>query len=122
LITDDDIQKLSKNDTSWNYYRDSSDNEVDLILYGEFGNYDGSGYIYDFYYREDLTGESTSTDDPTIAKKYAMNYATLKRAGWFDKSTRAFVVTFCLYDPNSDKWISTLLLFELSVSGIVHPT
>jgi hypothetical protein len=81
-----------------------------LILYGEFGIYDGSGYVRDY-------------DLKTLdADSFRASFIQLIQSGWFDKSTRAFIITFCLYEANSDKWISTMIMFELSVSGIVNPT
>lgn len=102
---------LLQGGTTWTEYSSAEDTEIDMRLTGEFSSYDGSGYYRDIDMND-------YTDETFIANVWNI----LTAAKWFDRSTRAFFITFTMYDANADKWIAAVIMFEFGISGIVNPT
>jgi len=74
------------------------------IYVGNQQTYDSGGYVYQF--RGSLTDLQT-------------NLSTLHRLEWIDSQTRAVIIQFSLYNPNSQLFTSIILLAEfLSTGGI----
>ena len=82
--------ELPNGQSPWNEYQSASDTEIDLVTVGEFSHYDGSGYVRDI----DMTGMT----DVAFNKIFS----EIAAADWFDRSTRAYMIQFTLYDANAD--------------------
>lgn len=56
--------------------------------------------------------------------KYISNIDKLfdPKAGYIDQSTRVHFITFSLYQPISDYFVSVEIMVEFFISGVVHPT
>jgi hypothetical protein len=42
--------------------------------------------------------------------------------GWIQEATRAVILSFTIYIPSVDQWISNVVLIEISTAGAVFPT
>ena len=85
-----------------------SGKELDTYIYiGDYGTYDGGGYVYEFRGRlSDLQN----------------NLSQLHEFEWIDKKTRAVIIQCSLYNPNVQLFTSVTLLVELLSTGAIIPT
>ncbi|OMJ80881.1 hypothetical protein SteCoe_18784 [Stentor coeruleus] len=88
-------------------YTTADSNNITSKIQGEFSEYDGSGYTWDFYATED-NRESFLTSF-TENDLFAVN------------DLRAVIISFTHYSPSYDYWIFTQILIENSVLGSVYP-
>jgi hypothetical protein len=79
-------------------------------LYGQSVKYDGSGWINDI----DISSFSRQKWGTLVSQMRASNY--------IDKQTRAVIVDFNLYLPNTDNFVASIVLFEFTAGGAVIPT
>ena len=59
-----------------------------MIILGEFSDYDGSGYVRDI--------DMENMTDVT----FKQIFGELAAADWFDRSTRAYMIQYTLYDKS----------------------
>ncbi|CAF1098302.1 unnamed protein product [Adineta steineri] len=87
-------------------YKSSKD--LDTYTYvGDYGVYEGGGYVYEFRGRlVDLQS----------------NLSTLHQLGWIDDKTRAVIIQLTLYNPNVQLFTSVTFLAEFLSSSGVYPT
>ncbi|CAG9316204.1 unnamed protein product [Blepharisma stoltei] len=95
---------------SWNVYQSASETGIDWNFDGEFSSYDGSGYIYD------------SWPSNTTKEQFINSYMALKAANWIWLETRGLFLSFNLYAPTYEKFISVCMVMEISTTGLVFPT
>jgi hypothetical protein len=83
-----------------------SGEQLNISIYvGNQQTYDSGGYVYQF--RGSLSDLQS-------------NLSTLHRLEWIDSQTRAVIIQFSLYNPNSQLFTSIILFAEfLSTGGIV---
>lgn len=74
---------------------------------GEYGTYSGNGYVYEF--QGSLSQLKT-------------NLSLLHQLGWIDENTRAIIIQFTLYNPNSGLFTSAMFLVENLSSGGMIPS
>ncbi|CAF4193018.1 unnamed protein product, partial [Adineta steineri] len=82
-----------------------SSKDLDTYTYvGDYGSYEGGGYVYEFRGRlSDLQS----------------NVSQLHTLGWIDNQTRAVIIELSLYNPNAQLFTSVIFLTEfLSTGGI----
>ncbi|CAF1415456.1 unnamed protein product [Adineta steineri] len=87
-------------------YKSSKD--LDTYTYvGDYGVYEGGGYVYEFRGRlVDLQS----------------NVSQLHQLGWIDDKTRAVIIQLTLYNPNVQLFTSVTFLAEFLSSSGVYPT
>ena len=85
-------------------FKTASQNDIDTIIAGEFSEYDGSGFTWDFY----------NYDKSEYEQKVANNTDLLT------SQLRAIVIGFTHYSPNYDYWVFTEILIEISVYGSIY--
>lgn len=86
-----------------------SETKISRTTYGEFSDYDGGGYVFDF---DPLSTNNTWSD----------NIAALQDCNYVDSSSRSLFITFTIMNPSTGIWVSIEYLFEISVLGLVNPT
>ena len=74
--------------------------------WGYFDAYDGSGYVADL-------GYNSSTAQAVISE--------LIEYGWIDRQTRAVLLEFTIYNPNTGYLIISAYHFEILPTGYGHP-
>ncbi len=85
-----------------------SSNKLDTYIYvGDYGTYNGDGYVYEF--RGSLSNLRS-------------NLSQLHQLEWIDKQTRAVIIQMSLYNPNVEMFTSATFLVEFLSSGGVYPT
>ncbi|CAF4099153.1 unnamed protein product, partial [Adineta steineri] len=87
-------------------YKSSKDLDTDTYV-GDYGVYEGGGYVYEFRGRlVDLQS----------------NVSQLHQLGWIDDKTRAVIIQLTLYNPNVQLFTSVTFLAEFLSSSGVYPT
>ena len=87
-------------------YRSSA--ELDTYWYaGDYADYGGGGYVYDF--RGPLS-------------QLRGNLSELHRLGWIDDQTRAVMIQISLYNPNIQMFTSVTMLVEFLSTGSLIAT
>ncbi len=98
---------IKSNSTIDQAFEYKSKDELDTYVYqGDYGSYNGDGYVYEF--RGHLSD---------IQK----NLSELHRLGWIDYRTRAVIIQLTLYNPNVELFISVTLLTEFLSTGGIYP-
>ena len=98
----EDIAEADKPD--WCTFKTSAQSGINSLQ-----TYDGDGYI------QDVPGVTVLSDWQTMIDE-------MESLQYFNASVRAFFLTFSLYNPSQDKFVSTEMLIELSNTGLVSPT
>ena len=82
---------------------------VETILLGQSVTYDASGWIMDFKI------------DTYTRQSWALTMRQLRYLKYIDQHTRAVIIDFNVYLPNTDSFISCNVLFEFTAGGAVIP-
>ena len=69
-------------------------------LSGSLGKYDGNGYYISF------PPYNTTLD------QFQSNLTQMKKDGYFDKSTASIEISFTIYNPKFDYYVSVVFLIE----------
>ena len=95
-------------------WRDAKANRLEgTAQAGQFGAYDGSGFVRGIKPAPDQYAVAPETFDDAIAE--------LKDYLWFDQRTRAAMISFAVYNGNYDMFMSVQFLFEITQAGLVLP-
>ena len=94
-------------------YKSEADTRITRTAIGDFSDYDGSGYVYDF------DPMDTYANWEILMNK--LNDLTDKNP-YFDKSTRSFFISFTVFSPSTSMWVACEFLYEISVVGLVNPS
>lgn len=104
-INDTSIQIINSSINQAFIYQTSE--ELNTYVYvGNFRTYSGGGYVYE------IRG-SLSTLQTNLSRLHQLN--------WIDSQTRAVIIQFNLYNPNSQLFIGVSLLTEFLSSGELIP-
>ena len=94
---------LSFTRTISNAFVHRSSSELDSSTYtGHHATYSGSGYVYEFRGRLNDIRE---------------NLTLLRRLSWIDQQTRAILIQFSLYNPNTAQFTAVTLVAEFLANG-----
>ena len=91
----------------WSEFREG-DSDYSIVK-GEFSEYDGSGYYRDFPHN-------------ITTVEFIEDYIEMTNNNWIQDDTRAVILSFTIFIPSEEQWISNVVLIELSTSGGIHPS
>eukprot|EP00743_Colponemidia_sp_Colp-15_P007414 GILK01008010.1.p1 GENE.GILK01008010.1~~GILK01008010.1.p1 ORF type:complete len:720 (+),score=110.35 GILK01008010.1:59-2161(+) len=102
----EDTSDLVKGGTTYTYESEGQFTDTSINIDGTVASYDGGGYVI----RVAPTEEALSG-----------NLTSMYLDRWLDTYTRAFFVTFGLYNPNSNLFGSCTFMVEFSPEGLILP-
>ncbi|CAF3985937.1 unnamed protein product [Rotaria sp. Silwood2] len=93
---------------AWNYM--SADTTGMGSYSGQYGTYDGSGYVADLAQYERTN------------KRFTNDLNELEKFHWLDKATRALFIDIITYNPSVNLFSYIKLIFEMPLTGGIFPS
>ena len=88
----------------WKKFKSSSDLDYNFFIYGNNGKYDSNGYYQNF------------TAYLTSLSQFRSYLTEMKSQNYIDVPTLAIIVSFAIYNPQLDSFVSVVQLYERSSS------
>jgi hypothetical protein len=94
----------------------AADSDFQNII-GDLATYSSQGFIVDYALNPDSPGVSVATQK----QAYIEELKILRNAKWISPATRAVTISFTMYSPHLDNWMSCEFLLEFPPSGQLIP-